>query len=298
MKTSNYTTLEGRERLLDTLIGCYREYAGAEAAENPTIAIIDLKDLPTVEEFELCREYFEANGHESLICSPEDLEYDGKMLTGKGKPIHIVYRRLLVREYIPIIEEYPQLFDAYRDGNVCVANGYRSLMLHKKAMFAVMTDERYQNLFDSGELEAIRAHIPWTRLFRDRNTKFYEDDIDLVNWTRKNRAKLVLKPNDDYGGKGIFIGWTSDETEWDTAIEAALEHGDYLVQEKVGISREVFPYIHEDGTVESIDSMVDLDPLMFAGKAGSAFTRLSTSALANVSSGAGMVPTMILEGRK
>ena len=291
-------TLEGRRRLLESLMICYREYAGSDAIEKPTIAIVDLKDLPTVQEFELCKEYFEAHGHKSIICSPEDLEYDGKVLTGRGVPIDVVYRRLLVREYTPIMDQFPELFDAYRDGNICLANSYRSLLLHKKAMFAVMTDEAFGELFTTAEQEVINSHVPWTRVFRERKTKYFESDIDLVEWTRSNRDQLVLKPNDDYGGKGIYIGWTSDEHEWDSAIEAALEHGDYLVQRKVAISREVFPYIHDDGTVEKIDSMVDLDPLMFAGKTGSAFTRLSTTELANVSSGGGMVPTMILEGEK
>jgi hypothetical protein len=97
---------------------------------------------------------------------------------------------------------------------------------------------------------------------------------------------------------GIYIGWASDEDQWNAAIEHALEIGDYLVQERVKTAREPFPYLHENGEVEMINSMVDLDPLMFNGKVGSAFTRLSTSELANVSSGGGMVPTIILRGKK
>lgn len=290
--------LEGRKRLLGALLSSYREYLGREPDRKPTIGIVDLKDLPTVEEFELCREFFEANGHTAVVCSPEDLEFDGKSLTAKGIRLDIVYRRLLVREYLPIIDEYPELFEAYSAGAICLANSYRSLLLHKKAMFAVMTDEKYGHLFDSRELSAIRAHIPWTRNFKPSRTKFYDEDVDLVEWTRKNNGKLVLKPNDDYGGHGIFIGWASDEAEWDKAIEHALKTGDYIVQERVKTAKEVFPYIHENGEVEMVNSMVDLDPLMFNGKTGSAFTRLSTSELANVSSGGGMVPTIILRGKK
>jgi hypothetical protein len=44
------------------------------------------------------------------------------------------------------------------------------------------------------------------------------------------------------------------------------------------------------------EQLVDLDPLLFYGKVGSAFTRLSTTELANVSSGGGMVPTFVLQG--
>jgi hypothetical protein len=104
----------------------------------------------------------------------------------------------------------------------------------------------------------------------------------------------VLKPNDDYGGHGIYIGWNSDETAWDAALRHALANGDYLVQARVPTAREVFPALRDDGRVEFAEQLVDLDPLLFSGKVGSAFTRLSFTELANVSSGGGMVPTFII----
>ncbi|MDH3494896.1 MAG: hypothetical protein OEM82_15180 [Acidobacteriota bacterium] len=290
--------LEGRSRLLSTLLNCYEQFLGKPPESKPVIGIVDLKGLPTVQEFELCKEYFESNGYPAIICSPDELEFDGESLKVNGRKLDIVYRRLLVREYLPIIDQYPALFDAYKAGAVCVANSYQSLLLHKKALFAVMTDERFAHLFDEAELAAIRRYVPWTRNFREEKTRFYDQDIDLIEWTRENRDKLVLKPNDDYGGHGIYIGWASDESEWNAAIEHALKTGDYLVQERVKTAKEPFPYVHEDGTVEMVTSMVDLDPLMFSGKTGSAFTRLSTSELANVSSGGGMVPTIIIRGKK
>lgn len=291
--------LKGRPKLLETLLSCYEEYLGNEIKENPTIGIVDLKDLPTVEEFLLCKEYFEKHGYKSIICSPDELEFDGESLLYKGEEkIDLVYRRLLVREYLPIIDEHSALIDAYRAGKVCVANSYRGLLLHKKAMFAVQTNEKYAHLFTKEELEAIKKHIPWTRNFRNEKTEYYDEEIDLIEWTRANSDKLVLKPNDDYGGHGIYIGWACEQEEWNEAIEHALKVGDYLVQERVKTARERFPYINDDGKIEMLIQMVDLDPLIFNGKVGSAFTRLSLTELANVSSGGGMVPTMILKGKK
>ncbi len=290
---------EGRPRLLETLLECYEEYLGHKPEKNPTIAILDLKDLPTVEEFLLCKEFFEKNGYKSIICSPDEISFNGENLIYKGEEvIDIVYRRLLVREYLPIIDEFPDLIDAYRAGKVCVANSFRGLLLHKKAMFAVQTNEKFAYLFDKEELEAIKKHIPWTRNFRDEKTEYYGKEIDLIEWTRLNSDKLVLKPNDDYGGHGIYIGWITEQEEWELAIENALKVGDYLVQERVKTARETFPYIADDGTIVMSIQMVDLDPLIFNGKVGSAFTRLSLTELANVSSGGGMVPTMILKEKK
>jgi hypothetical protein len=108
----------------------------------------------------------------------------------------------------------------------------------------------------------------------------------------------VLKPNDDYGGHGITIGWNSTESEWSDAIKVALANGDYLVQERVKTSKEVFPMLFGyEGKIDMIEQLVDLDPLLFNGVVGSAFTRLSVTELANVSSGGGMVPTFIIKER-
>jgi uncharacterized circularly permuted ATP-grasp superfamily protein len=289
---------EGSSKMLRVLLSAYREFLGHAPARNPVIAIVDLKGLPTQKEFELFKDYFESQGYTSLICSPDELEFDGKYLVYKGVAIDIVYKRLLVNEYLPIINEYPALLEAYRAGAVCMVNNFRSKLVHKKAIFAVLTNEKYAGLFNELELESIKAHVPWTRKFREEKTFNNGQEIDLVEWTRANSNKLVLKPNDDYGGHGIYIGWNSSETGWNEAIKTALENGDYLVQERVQTSKEIFPMLDDTGRVHMIEQLVDLDPLLFNGIVGSAFTRLSSSELANVSSGGGMVPTFIIKEKE
>jgi uncharacterized circularly permuted ATP-grasp superfamily protein len=222
------------------------------------------------------------------------LKFDNNRLRVGDFQIDIVYRRLLVNEYLPIIKEYPELLNAYRVGAICMVNSFRSKLIHKKALFAVLTDQRRAGLFSGEEQEAIRKHVPWTRLVRAERSDYCGKEIDLIEHIKANPDKLVLKPNDDYGGHGITIGWNSDETAWHEALRAALANGDYLVQERVPTARETFPALQDDGTIEFAEQLVDLDPLLFNGKVGSAFTRLSFSELANVSSGGGMVPTFII----
>ena len=290
--------LEGRSKMLDTLLACYREYLGREPDRPPMIAIIDLKDLPTMKEFELFKEYFELRGYPSVICSPDELEFSDSKLSFKGTVIDIVYKRLLVNEYLPIMGEHSALLDAYRAGAICMVNSFRSKLVHKKAIFAVLTNEKYANLFSTVQLDAIREHVPWTRKFREEQTVNRGATIDLVEWTRANANKLVLKPNDDYGGHGIYIGWNLNTSEWDAAIEHSLDNGDYLVQERVKTAKETFPMITDDaGNWTMVEQLVDLDPLLYLGKVGSAFTRLSSNELANVTAGGGMVPTFVIQDK-
>jgi hypothetical protein len=294
----NLRPLYGRRLMLDVLLQSYAEFLGRKPDRPPTIAIVDLEGMPTQTEFELFQEFFEREGHPAVICSPQQLVYDNGRLSFKGFEIDIVYKRLLVNEYLPIMPQYPALLNAYRDHSVCMVNGFRSKLIHKKALFAVLTDERRAGLFSREEINAIKAHVPWTRLVRDEQTDYFGRDVKLLDFVLVNREKLVLKPNDDYGGHGITIGWNTNETLWREAVDGALQNGDYLVQERVPTAREIFPALTEDGRVEFSEQLVDLDPLLFNGKVGSAFTRLSATELANVTSGGGMVPTYIISKRK
>ncbi|HEY8412532.1 MAG TPA: circularly permuted type 2 ATP-grasp protein [Pyrinomonadaceae bacterium] len=294
----NVRPLYGRHFMLEVLLKSYEEFLGHTPERKPRIAIVDLPGVPTVSEFELFRDFFESNGYPSVICTPQELEFSNNRLAVNGLEIDIVYKRLLVNEYLPIIEEYPALLDAYRARAVCMVNSFRSKLIHKKALFAVLTERRYASLFSEAELAAIRAHVPWTRIVRDEQSDYADEQMDLLKFVRHNSERLVLKPNDDYGGHGITIGWNVDQAEWDAAIEKALANGDYLVQERVPTARETFPALTEDGRIEFAEQLVDLDPLLFNGKVGSAFTRLSFTELANVSSGGGMVPTYIVSQKR
>lgn len=290
----NVGSMHGRRLMLEVLLDSYHEYLGRRPERPPRIAIVDLPDVPTVKEFELFREYFEAAGFPSVICTPQELEFKHNRLSYAGQEIDIVYKRLLVNEYLPVMNDYPALLEAYSAGAICMVNSFRSKLIHKKALFAVLTDRRHAHLFSNAELDAIRSHVPWTRIVRDERSDYHEEKIELLEYIRNNNERLVLKPNDDYGGHGITIGWNADAGTWDTAIEEALADGDYLVQERVPTARETFPALTADGRIEFAEQLVDLDPLLFNGKVGSAFTRLSATELANVTSGGGMVPTFII----
>ncbi len=290
----NLRRFDGRPLMLSVLLHAYEEFLGRRPEHAPQIAIIDLRGMPTQNEFELFKEFFGAQGYPSIICSPDELEFRGGRLRTGAFQIDIVYKRLLVNEYLPIADQYPALLDAYRARAVCVVNSFRSKLIHKKALFAVLTDARHAQLFTDEESAAIRAHVPWTRRVRAGKSDYCGKPIDLLEFIDAERERLVLKPNDDYGGHGIYIGWNTDEIGWDEAIHNALANGDYLAQERVPTPREVFPALGADGTVDFTEQLVDLDPLLFNGKVGSAFTRLSSTELANVSSGGGMVPTFVI----
>ena len=297
-ETYDVNRFHGRPLMLQVLLESHREFLGRKPERPPQIAIVDLKGMPTQKEFELFKDYFESQGCPSIIASPDELEFSQGRLRVADFEIDIVYKRLLVNEYLPYMATQPALLDAYRAGAICMVNGFRSKIIHKKALFAVLTDARHAGLFTPHERETVKGHIPWTRQVRAGKSDYYDAPIDLLEFIGEHRERLVLKPNDDYGGHGIYIGWNIDEIGWDEAIHNALANGDYLVQERVPTARELFPAVTADGKVQFADQLVDLDPLLFNGKVGSAFTRLSSNELANVTAGGGMVPTFVIDRKR
>ena len=110
---------------------------------------------------------------------------------------------------------------------------------------------------------------------------------------RGERASFVLKPNDDYGGRGLALGARSTEAEWDDAIAHALE-GDYVVQEAVELHMEVFP-IFTDSAWALQPMYVDTNPFLFRGRVEGAMVRLSDSPVVNVTSGGGEAGFFVIE---
>jgi hypothetical protein len=228
-----------------------------------------------------------------VVCDPRGLAYEGGRLRYEGVAIDIVYKRLLVNEMLERKERLQPLIKAVRDRAVTLVNPFRCKPLHKKAIFAVLTEKALQGLFDEGERAAIQAHVPWTRRVVAGTVTRDGGEVDLPEFVLRNRERLVMKPNDEYGGKGVYIGWEMSDAEWDEALASAL-HTDYVVQEKVELSRRVFPELGPEG-LRFRDLVVDLDPYLFAGEVEGLLTRLSGTSLANVTSGGGQVPTFVVE---
>jgi uncharacterized circularly permuted ATP-grasp superfamily protein len=303
------SALPARQHLLDTLLGAWRSFGGTSA---PSIAIVDWMGLPTHSEFLLFQRYFHERGLEAVICSPDQLRYqDGRLYArlpppgvGAGRgggdiPIDLVYKRVLTSEFLmhygDAALDHP-LTQAYRDGKLCLVNSFRAKLLHKKSIFALLTDDALQERFTADERAAIARHVPWTRMVGAGRSTYQGQPIDLLEFTRANQERLLLKPNDEYGGKGIVIGWEVGPDAWAAALKEALDTP-FVVQERVTIAYEDYPAL-VDGQLQISRRLVDSDPFLFGTQVAGCLTRLSTVTLLNVTAGGGSTaPTFVIDQR-
>lgn len=277
-------------RLLSALLDAYRDWGGVE--ERPQIAIVDWKGVSTESEFRILQDYFLAQGFETIIADPQELSFDGNRLRAGAFAIDIVYKRVVIHEFLERCDDDHPLARAYEQRRVCVVNSFRTKIAHKKNVFAVLSDSAYEYLFTPEEIEVFHRHIPWTRRVAESQTTFAGSSHDLVDLIRRERERFVLKPNDDYGGHGVFIGWETSPDEWERAIALALSRP-YVVQERVPMTKHSITSFSD--RVHAEEMFIDFNPFLFNNEVEGALIRLSSSSLLNVTSGGGQTALLVLE---
>jgi len=287
----------------------------------PTIAIVDFEQAVTWSEFEHLRDRFAADGIPTVIADPGELEYDGKRLYAQtaDQPartaIDLVYRRVLQHEFLAKYDLDHPLVRAYADHAVCVVNPFRTKPVHTKLIMALLSDEDgpAAGLLDAEERAAVERHVPWTRQVLGGVTRYQGQQVPLLTFAQRNRERLVLKPNDDYGGQGVLLGWETDQASWDRAL-AAAQAAPYVIQERVPVPVESYPTWTPEEGLRFTPRYVDSDPCVYgdpsthstspstgsegtSGQASSGqvravgcLTRIAATALLNVSAGGGAAP--------
>ena len=272
-----FSPLKCRPRVLELLLQGWKQWGGSG---RPRIGIIDYDHVPTHSEFLIFQEYFEKNGFEVVVADPRSLELrQGRLMAGNFA-IDLVYRRVLVNELLEHLDECHALVEAVRTRAVCMLNSFRCKMLHKKLLFALLWSDEMQAHFTAAQVAAVRRHVPWTCRVEEGFINHKGRRVDLVEFAMAEQQRLVLKPNDEYGGKGVVIGWERTASQWEEALRDALAYP-HILQERVPVPRADFP----DLDLNMAPRIVDLDPYVFNGEAIGFLTRLSDTSLCNVTSG-------------
>lgn len=281
--------------VIHAMLNAYHAFRGVR--ERPTVCILDWAEVPTRSEFVLFEREFAALGIDAFIGDPRDATYENGTLFVGGRAVSLIYKRVLIDELVTREGLGSPVVRAVRDRAVCMVNPFRCKLLHKKASLAVVSDERQAGLLTPAQRAAVSSHVPWTRVVEERQTSYQDESVDLLSFIAERRETMVLKPNDEYGGKGIVLGWTVDDDTWQASIRTALREP-FIVQERVEIPNELWP-AWVDGSLHIGERMLDTAPFIVDGALMSGcLTRIATDPLLNVTAGGGSnVPTFLVEER-
>ncbi len=278
----------------------YRQWCenkGIEPLEKPNIAFVCWNESTILSDFLSFVEYYKQMGHNAHFADPRDFDYDGKTLTLKGQPIHLIYRDALDDFILDEFWEKSQpVLNAYREGNVCFVNPVSAATGDWKSILEILSDPQYDSIFSPEEREAHRKHIPWTRTLLEGKTDYKGKEIDLVSFVRNHKNEFVLKPNDGYGGFGILVGISSNQREWEDLMEKSFREGTtYTAQELVNIPKEKFPVMEGDKLQGFEDKNVNINFWSHDGNFAGSFVRAAAGTIINIHQGGGLVPVFYVK---
>jgi hypothetical protein len=291
-QSTRLSPLYSGNALVGAILDTWHEFGGTRV---PRIAVVDWEEVATRTEFDIVCERFQQHGIPARFVDPRELVYKDGALSAKGEGIDLIYRRVLTSEVLGRESEVRALVEAYRARVVCVVNSFRAKLLDKKILFALLHDPRIGARYTREEAECVRRHVPWTRRVEECKTEGPDGSpVDLIPWALAHRTHLVLKPNDEVGGRGVVLGANVEPSVWERAMRLALIDPSIL-QWRVPLPAAMFPEVGAAGELFFSRRYIELDPYLFRGQMRGMLARLSATTMCNVHAGAGTVPAFVID---
>lgn len=228
-ETPVYRELEKRLRIkscemVDPLARLLVKYLD-RATPDPRYGLIDILDLPgvsTASEFVAVRNAIQKMGRQAVIVTPADLRYR-RCLTAAGRPLHLIYRRLVTSDALEHWAALAPLLKSYRAGKIRMVGSFRSELLHNKAVLTLLHDPRIRKKLSPAARALIDRHVP----------KAFVLTKETAEAARTSKNRWVIKPLDSYGSRGVTVGRAVSRAKWIRALKDAYGGGRYLLQEYV-----------------------------------------------------------------
>ena len=196
-----------------------REFAlqRGPGAKLARIAIVD--EAPTEQylypEFLLAQRVLIRAGIDAIVADPSELAYDTGILTAGGKPVDLVYNRLV--DFAFEEERHAALAAAYREGAVVVTpNPHHHALLANKRNLTLLSDPAQLAAWGLApeHLDALSG-IPETRLVTPETADTF----------RASRKHWFFKPLAGHGGKAVYRGDKLTKSVWSDIVK-----GGYVAQ--------------------------------------------------------------------
>ena len=167
-------------------------------------------------------------GVRASLAGPTDLTVVNGEIRCRGAAVTVIFMDFNMNTLpkIAVKEDVSPITEAIRQGILVNPRGMEPL--GAKGVFEAITGSLGIDVSAQ-----TRMHTPWTRQFYPRATTDPQGEAiaDLISWTEAHWADVVLKPAHGYSGHGILVGYKEENPS--LKIQAALDAGDYIVQELV-----------------------------------------------------------------
>jgi len=243
----------------DLFVQLMIDHARAIGRERANLCFVEPKyeeDGPD-EQSALSRYLSERHGLSIAHADPRELSVKDDEVFYGDLPIDVAYRDYETKELIAVERELGKPLAAMR--KLFKENRVISSLagdFDHKSCFEILTDDALaERYFSADERRLFRRHVLWTRLVGSRKTRLpHNEEGDLLEFARRHREELVLKPNRAYGGSGVVIGAAASQAEWERMLnEAADQYEDpeqsSVVQSATPLPVSDFPVVGADGRI-------------------------------------------------
>ncbi|MBI4342843.1 MAG: hypothetical protein HY599_05715 [Candidatus Omnitrophica bacterium] len=282
-------TPDPRQLLLDELRAVARRLGRPLRA----VALIENTDFTTgTDEFrELARDLIQRGVH-AVVVDPRELSLARGRVTARGRDVDLLYRDSELAEFVEMERRGRRLAalrQAIREGRLISGLTWE---FDQKSAWEIFTDAAYARYFTAPQRRLFREHLLWTRLVREAVVSDPAGRrVDLPAFIRRNRARLVLKPNTLFGGEGVVIGRTVSQRVWERELHRALRGPRRCVVQQVApIPTDTFPLLTDGGVRWQERSVVS--GFFFSSSGVGLVGRFSGLPVVNVSRGGGLLPAL------
>lgn len=209
--------------LFDSWVDEFKEiYTETTGKEEFNLAIVDIMESASHEEFEKFKNAFEKKGIKTIICDARDIKRkDGHIYAGDFR-IDAVYRRLVTFEAIEHWDEIQDFIDGYLNDEFVMIGSFKSQVMHDKRIFIKLFDERVKKFLSKDEIDFIEKHVPYTAML----TKETAPEV------LENKNKYIIKPVDNNASKGVYVGKDHSKKDFAALLKKYTGTG-YIYQEYV-----------------------------------------------------------------
>ena len=281
----------------DLLVGVMLEHLQAIGRRGRRICFLEARwaDSGPEEQALLAEHLHRRFGLTVHHADPSELVVDGDEVLFHGEPVDLAYRDYGLDEVHDLarrgvdVTPMRMLFAQNRMVSSIAAE------LEQKSIWEVFTDPALVDRhFTPAEREVFQRHVPWTRLVRQRRTLLGDgSEGELLEYLRRDRERLVLKPNRGYGGSGVRLGPELSQAEWDEGLARALDEPDaWVAQRLVPLAAHDFPVLEGDGSVQlaRLHLVLGMSP---TAEGLSLTARASTDRVVNVARHGGIAVVML-----
>lgn len=188
---------------------------------------------------------------EVIVCPVAETRVEGRRVLARNRQVDLLVE-------VHQLGSGDALFRAFKAEQVFLFNGPLSRLLSDKRNLALIS-EGVGTWLTPDEAALVERWVPWTRVVCPGSTLADGREVDLAEYARAARQRLVLKSAVLSGGRDVYVGPETSPEVWESMLEKALAEEHWILQEFV----RPLPLLYQTGDFGCAAHDVIWSPFVF-----------------------------------